>query len=123
MYGISQEGLLRYEKDGWKELGWPECVLTGWVRTAAVVSDDEYWLSYRTREGFTHARRDGAGKPWRCEHFEAKGDFRETRSFCDWTGRVGCGAGRRPGCFLRGMPSGGHRFGLRIGIWWEGRWG
>jgi len=75
LYGTSQEGLLRYENGGWKELGWPGCVLTGWVRTAAVVSDDEYWLSYRTREGFTHARRKGEGQPWSCEHFGAKGGF------------------------------------------------
>ncbi len=75
LFGISQEGLLRYENGAWRELGWPGCVLTDWVRTAAVVSDDEYWLGYRTRDGFTHARREGAGRPWSCQHFEAKGGF------------------------------------------------
>lgn len=103
---VAEGAMLHYAGQGeWREDPLPSCLLSQKPRTVAIAGDDDFWVAYRDKVGFTRARRKSASSPaWTCEHFDASNGFPGDTQFLagDRQGRLwrGSGAGvfvNRPG--------------------------
>ncbi len=119
VFAITEGGLLRYRQGIWEDTAWPACMLSPLVRTVAIVSENELWIGYRDRDGFTHAMRKG-GSEWECQQFVTANGFPGDTQFLAFDSRRRLWRGSEAGLFVaRTTPASAHdwiRLGNEVGI-------
>jgi len=98
LFAITEGGLAQYREGVWQDHPWPACLLSPYVRTVAIASEDDHWIGYRRGDGFTRATR--LNGTWRCQHFLAEHGLPGDTQFLHFDGQGRLWRGSNTGLYF-----------------------